>query len=99
MMHVPLVIAKLLVLLIGLFISYQAYRGYVRNGSEPMLYLAIGFAFISIGAMIEGLLFELVNIDIFLADAIQTAITAIGMLVVLYSLFGSHTTSLPNEDS
>jgi hypothetical protein len=64
-----------------------------------MLYLAIGFAFISVGAMVEGLLFELINMDIFLADAIQTVITAIGMLVVLYSLYGSHTTSLSNEDS
>jgi hypothetical protein len=97
MMHEPLILAKLLVLFVGLFIAYQAYRGYVRNGSEPMLYLAVGFAFISVGAMIEGLLFELINLDIFLADAIQTVITAIGMLVVLYSLYGSHTTSLTKD--
>lgn len=93
-MHVPLVLGKLVVLFLGLFIAYQAYRGYARNGSEPMLYLAIGFALISVGAMIEGLLFELLEMDIFVAGAIQTAITAAGMLIVLYSLYGNHTTSM-----
>ena len=29
---------------IGLFIAYQAYRGYRRNDSRPMLVLAVGFA-------------------------------------------------------
>lgn len=26
----------------GLFVAYQAYRGYRRNGSRPMLFLAVG---------------------------------------------------------
>ncbi|WP_126662191.1 DUF7521 family protein [Haloterrigena salifodinae] len=29
---------------IGLFIAYQAYRGYRRNDSRPMLVIAVGFA-------------------------------------------------------
>lgn len=29
--------------LIGLFIAYQAYRGYRRNESRPMLFISIGF--------------------------------------------------------
>ena len=31
---------------LGLFIAYLAYRGYRRNDSPPMLYLAIGFGII-----------------------------------------------------
>lgn len=27
---------------LGLFVAYQAYRGYRRNGSTPMAYLAVG---------------------------------------------------------
>ena len=30
--------------LVGLFIAYQAYRGYRRNDSRPMLFIAVGFA-------------------------------------------------------
>jgi hypothetical protein len=87
-MHIELVIAKLITVGLGLLIAYQAYRGYSVHGSEPMLYVAIGFLFISIGAVIEGVLFDVVGLSIFLAGTIQTAIVAIGMLVVLYSLYG-----------
>ncbi|MFB6224293.1 MAG: hypothetical protein ABEH86_11550 [Haloarcula sp.] len=87
-MHIELVIAKLITVGLGLLITYQAYKGYRTYGSEPMLYVAIGFLFISIGAVIEGVLFDVVGLSIFLAGTIQTAIVAVGMLVILYSLYG-----------
>ncbi|WP_336339641.1 DUF7521 family protein [Haloarcula brevis] len=87
-MHIELVIAKLVTVGLGLLITYQAYKGYRTYGSEPMLYVAIGFFFISVGSVIEGVLFDVVGLSIFLAGTIQTAIVAIGMLVILYSLYG-----------
>jgi hypothetical protein len=87
-MHIELVIAKLITVGLGVLITYQAYKGYRTHGSEPMLYVAIGFLFISIGAVIEGVLFEGVGLSIFLAGTIQTTIVAIGMLFILYSLYG-----------
>ena len=88
-MHIELVIAKLVTVGLGLLITYQAYKGYRVHGSQPMLYVAIGFLFISIGSVIEGVLFDVVGLSIFLAGTIQTTIVACGMLVVLYSLYGS----------
>lgn len=93
-MHEPLIVGKLAVMLIGFFIAYQAYLGFRRNDSPAMFYLAIGFVLISIGTATEGILFEVVELDIFLAGAIQTAITAAGMLLILYSLYGDHVTSV-----
>lgn len=90
-MHPELVIAKLITIALGLLIAYQAYRGYRTHGSPPMLYVAIGFVFISVGAVIEGILFEIVGLEIYRASAIQTGIVALGMLVILYSLYGSGT--------
>ena len=87
-MHIELVIAKLITVGLGLLITYQAYKGYRTYGSEPMLYVAIGFLFISIGSVIEGVLFDVVGLSIFMAGTIQTAIVAVGMLVILYSLYG-----------
>jgi hypothetical protein len=87
-MHIELVIAKLVTVGLGLLITYQAYRGYRTYGSEPMLYVAFGFLFISVGSVIEGVLFDVVGLSIFLAGTIQTAIVAVGMLVILYSLYG-----------
>jgi hypothetical protein len=33
---------EVLVTVVGLFVAYQAYRGYRRNDSRPMLFLAAG---------------------------------------------------------
>jgi hypothetical protein len=33
---------EVLVTVVGLFVAYQAYRGYRRNDSDPMLFLAAG---------------------------------------------------------
>jgi len=88
-MHIELVIAKLVTMVLGFLIAHQAYRGYRVHDSKPMLYVAVGFIFISIGAVIEGVLFEVVGLEIFIAGTVQTAIVAIGMVVILYSLHGS----------
>ncbi|WP_227354323.1 DUF7521 family protein [Haladaptatus salinisoli] len=32
----------------GAFVAYQAYRGYRRNESRPMLYLAVGIALLTV---------------------------------------------------
>ncbi len=97
-MHIELVIAKLVTVALGLLITYQAYRGYRVHGSEPMLYVAIGFLFISVGAVIEGVLFDVVGLSIFLAGTIQTAIVAVGMVIILYSLYGRMPRSVEREE-
>lgn len=88
MVHPELVVAKLITMGLGFLIAYQAYQGYRIHNSEPMLYVAVGFLFISVGAIVEGLLFDVVGVSIFVAGTVQTTIVAIGMLVILYSLYG-----------
>lgn len=101
-MHEELIIAKLVTLALGLIITYQAYRGYRRTGSQPLLYVAVGFLFISVGVVAEGLLYEFGILPIYQASAAQTVVAAIGMLFVLYSLYGgsSYTDlSTPDEEN
>ena len=99
-MHIELVIAKLVTVALGLLIAFQAYRGYRVHGSEPMFYVALGFVFISVGAVIEGVLYDVVGLSIFVAGTIQTSIVAVGMVVILYSLYGqlAHTSMEGDRD-
>lgn len=98
-MHEELVIAKLATLAFGLLITYQAYMGYRRTGSRPLRYVAVGFLFISVGLVIEGLLYEFDLLSIYQASALQTTVAAIGMLFILYSLYGgSSYVDLPPPD-
>lgn len=36
-------VTQILSVVIGVFIAYQAYRGYQRNNSRPMFLIALGF--------------------------------------------------------
>lgn len=87
-MHIGLVIAKLVTMALGFIIAFQAYRGYRRSNSQSMLYLAVGFAVISFGAIVEGILFDIVGLTFHNAGTVATAIVAIGMLTILYALYG-----------
>lgn len=87
-MHLELVAAKIITVLLGLAIAGQAYRGYRRYDSRPMLYLAMGFGLISVGSVLEGVLFDVIGLSIFEAGTAQTGLVAVGMLVILYSLHG-----------
>ncbi len=87
-MHTVLILAKIATMTLGFIIAYQAYRGYKRNNSPPMFYLAVGFILISFGAVIEAILYEIIGLTIFNASAIQTTIVAVGMIIILYSLYG-----------
>ncbi|SFG95818.1 hypothetical protein SAMN04488063_3414 [Halopelagius inordinatus] len=87
-MHPGLIVAKLVTMVLGFLIAYQAYRGYRRSNSQSMLYLAVGFAIISFGAIVEGILFDVVGLTFHNAGTVATTIVAIGMLTILYALYG-----------
>lgn len=86
-MHAGLIIAKIIVVILGVLIALQSYRAYRRYDNQPMLYLAIGFVTISIGAVIEGILFDIANVSIFYSGMIQSIIVIVGMSFILYSLY------------
>ena len=71
----------------GLFVAYQAFRGYRRNGSRPMLYLAVGIVLLTavpVGAnAVLTVLTAATDAEIVLAI---TAAHLAGVLSVLYAL-------------
>lgn len=80
-------IAKIIALFLGTFIVYLAYKGYRRNASKPLLYVALGFGLITAGTLLEGVLFVILGSDILAAIAIGTVATVIGFLVMIYSIY------------
>ena len=72
---------------LGLFIAYLAYRGYRRNASRPMLYLAIGFGIIlglPIPVVALSLLFPSIP-DPVVQGFVQTLEIG-GLLCIVYAL-------------
>jgi len=67
--------------LVGLLIAYQAYRGYRRNDSRPMLFIAVGFT------LTVGLPFVMA-VPTLLLSAYPTAATALVLLSDISTLVG-----------
>lgn len=80
--------AEVLTALLGIAIAYIAYRGYRRNQSRPMLYLAIGFV------LVLGIPFVMFIFQTFIpiipalvfVGAMQLSQVA-GLVVILYALW------------
>jgi len=80
-------VVKLVALVLGTFIVYLAYKGYSRNASKPLLYVALGFAFITAATIVEGITYAIIGSDVLLALLISTVITVIGFVAIIYSVY------------
>ena len=79
--------AKLAALILGAFIVYLAYKGYRRNRSKPLLYVAVGFALITAGTFAEGILYVVLGSALLAAIAAGTIVTLLGFAAILYSIY------------
>ena len=77
-----------IIVVLGIVIVYFAVKGYGKTKSESLLFLALGFLIVTVGAVAAGVLFELLNYDLVTVEAIQAATTVVGFLVIVYSIVG-----------
>ena len=80
-------IIKMVALILGTFIVYLAYKGYKRNSSKPLLYVSLGFALITAGTVVEGILYVVFISDLLVAIIAGTAVTVIGLIAIIYSIY------------
>ncbi|SFK88591.1 hypothetical protein SAMN04487950_1640 [Halogranum rubrum] len=86
-MSTALVAANLLVIALGFFIAYQAYRGYRRNQSTTMLYISGGFVFISLGGVMDCSLLNSYFPNLLHTGLFRTGFVLVGMGLISYSLY------------
>lgn len=79
-------LAQVLILGFGGVVIYYAYMSYSRSKSRSILLLGIGFAFVTIGAVAAGILFEFMNVDLTAVEAVQAISQAVGFFIIVYSL-------------
>lgn len=92
MIHFEFVFLKLVTMVLGVIVSYAAYRSSRRYGSRPLLYVAVGFASISVGAGFEGVLYQFTTVSLYQASLVNAGFMALGMGSILYSIYGVSTT-------
>jgi len=81
-----LVAVRLLVLALGILITYYSFEAYRRTGTYYMRNAAVGFGIITLGVFIEGVLFEFAEIDLAVVHVIESVAIGLGFVVLLISL-------------
>ena len=78
--------AQALILLFGSIVVFYAFRAFRRANSRSMFLLGLGFAFVTAGAVVAGILFNLTSVnDLQTVETVQAASQAIGFLIIVYS--------------
>ncbi len=89
--HWILVALRLGIVGAGCLVGLWSFRLALRRTERRTAYLllAAGFGMLTLGAVVEGLLFELARWDLFDAHAAEAAVTAAGFGLVLLSVLRS----------
>ena len=87
-----LTVAQVLILLLGGIVVYYATKSYRKLKSGAMLFLSIGFGFVTLGAAAAGVLYNL-NLSgtsaLEVAIAVQSFCQVVGFFSIVYSLKGT----------
>lgn len=81
------VVAKLAVLVLGLLVVRLAYRAYRRTGSRSLRSLTIAFGCITLGAILGGVVHQLLDVGLVTGVLVNSALTAVGFVVLVHSLY------------
>jgi len=83
---VRLDVAQAFLLVFGWIVVFYALRAYGRTKSQAMLLLGLGFAFVTLGAVVAGILFNFYTTDLTAVETFQASFQALGFLVIVLSL-------------
>ena len=79
-------LAQALILIFGGVVVFYAARSFQRTKSQAMLLLAVGFAFVILGAAAAGIMYNIGDIDLTTVETVQASSQAVGFFVIVYSL-------------
>lgn len=84
--RVLLVLSRLAVLAVALAVTAISYRAYRRSGARYLRTASVGFGVIAIGVFVEGLLFEVLELNLALVHIVESVAIGVGFLILLQSL-------------
>jgi divalent metal cation (Fe/Co/Zn/Cd) transporter len=80
-------VLKTLTLILGGVITFYSYRAYRRTRSRALRALALGFGIVTLGALLAGIVDQLISVDPAIALVVESLFTTVGFAIILYSLY------------
>lgn len=81
------VVLKTITLVLGLTITYLSYKAFRRSGSAALRSLTVGFALVTLGALLAGVADQIIGLQTDFALVVESVLTAAGFGVIVYSLY------------
>ena len=78
---------KTITLILGGLITYYAYKAYRRTRSPSLRAVTLGFALVTLGSLLAGAAHQAFGLNPSLVLSVESALTAIGFAIILYSLY------------
>jgi hypothetical protein len=83
---VALIVVKTLVAVMGGLVTYFAVKAYRRTRARPLGLLAAGFGFVTVGAVLGGVAYELLGVSLALGVVVEGLFVLAGFGLIAYSL-------------
>jgi hypothetical protein len=78
---------KTLTLVLGGLITFLAFKAYRRTGARSLGALSLGFAIVTLGTFLAGVVDQVLAAGFLAGLLIESALIAAGFLVIVYSLY------------
>ena len=82
-----IVVTKTATLVLGSLITLFSYRAYRRTGAAALRALAVGFAVITLGTILAGVVHQFTGLGFTAGALLQSTLTLVGFAVITYSLY------------
>lgn len=82
-----IVVLKTVTVVLGGVITFLAYTAFRRTGSPALRSLTLGFALVTLGALLAGAVDQVVGLETEVALVVESVLTAAGFAVIVYSLY------------
>jgi hypothetical protein len=95
------VTTKAVTLTFGTVLTWLSYRAFTRTGAPALRALAVGMGLVTIGALLGGVVHQVLGLSVLAGVAIQGVFSAAGFAVLTYSLYadGSGESMSPRSGS
>jgi hypothetical protein len=81
-----LVIIKFFTVIAGLYIVFLAFKAYRQRPARNVLWLAVGMAILTLGAISEGIAYQAIGWSIEQSHIFEAIVTLIGFVILVYSV-------------
>lgn len=86
--HYLLVGLRVAIVVAGALLAFRSFQMARRSADErrSFMLLCVGFGLVSLGAIIEGVLFEFVGLSLLNAHTVEAVVSAVGFSLVLAAI-------------